>query len=352
MMTTSEWPGAQLRRLLAIGTLGVAFNAHAATITIVNADGPGEGLNDPTPVAPAGGNSGTTLGAQRLGVLQRAAQIWGTTLQSSVEIKVSAQFNPIIGCSAISGTVGFAGPTAGSVFPPANTPPGAMSDVIYPIALAEALVGANLNGGSAEINMTLNSDVDGDTCFGDTRFWYGTDTATPVPAQRIALLPVVLHEIAHGLGFLSLACTDSNTCTLGSFPSNKPDIWSFLMADLQTGKTWDEMSNVERAASMANDPQLVWMGTAVANGLPSAPPGPAALQGGRLRLHAPSPIVVGSSVSHYTQAADPLLMKPVLSPTLFAQLDLTPALMSDIGWTLVSGGGLPNTIYRNGFEQN
>ena len=40
--------------------------AGAATINIDNVDGPNEGFNDPTPVAPEGGNPGTTRGQQRL----------------------------------------------------------------------------------------------------------------------------------------------------------------------------------------------------------------------------------------------------------------------------------------------
>ena len=35
--------------------------AMAANFVIVNGDGAGEGLNDPTPVSPVGGNTGTTL---------------------------------------------------------------------------------------------------------------------------------------------------------------------------------------------------------------------------------------------------------------------------------------------------
>ena len=37
-----------------------------ATITINDVDGPGEGFNDPTAATPVGGNSGTTIGQQRL----------------------------------------------------------------------------------------------------------------------------------------------------------------------------------------------------------------------------------------------------------------------------------------------
>src|SRR5437868_6963149 len=62
----------------------VAASAHATTIAIVNGDGAGEGLNDPTVVAPVGGNPGTTLGAQRLNALQSAANIWAGLLKSSV----------------------------------------------------------------------------------------------------------------------------------------------------------------------------------------------------------------------------------------------------------------------------
>ena len=75
--------------LLFCATLG----AHAATITILNADGAGEGFNDPTPAAPVGGNPGTTVGQQRLNVFQRAGTIWGGLLPSNVNIVVRAQFN-------------------------------------------------------------------------------------------------------------------------------------------------------------------------------------------------------------------------------------------------------------------
>ena len=46
-----------MRRLLVLITLlmlAVAVSANATVITILNNDGPGEGFNDPTPVAPVG----------------------------------------------------------------------------------------------------------------------------------------------------------------------------------------------------------------------------------------------------------------------------------------------------------
>ena len=56
-----------------LAVVAMANNAVAATITIVNIDLPGEGFNDPTVVAPVGGNPGTTLGQQRLLAFQYAA---------------------------------------------------------------------------------------------------------------------------------------------------------------------------------------------------------------------------------------------------------------------------------------
>src|SRR5262249_37091183 len=58
--------GPRLVRGLAAGfVLAALASAPArATITIVNMDGPNEGFNDPTPAAPVGGNSGTTVGQQ------------------------------------------------------------------------------------------------------------------------------------------------------------------------------------------------------------------------------------------------------------------------------------------------
>lgn len=79
---------------------------------------------------------------------------------------------------------------------------------------------------------------------------------------------------------------------------------------------------------------------------------PVLLQGadnnGRPRLFAPNPVQPGSSFSHYDSVALPnLLMEPSINATLrsFYDLDITPALMADIGWQLNTGNanmGSPN----------
>ncbi|MFH0351495.1 MAG: hypothetical protein ACHBMF_06155, partial [Chromatiales bacterium] len=75
-----------------------ALPVSAATVVIVNLDAPGEGFNDPSapdPASTAGGNTGATLGAQRLIAFQRAANIWGGLIRSSVTIRVEAAMDPL-----------------------------------------------------------------------------------------------------------------------------------------------------------------------------------------------------------------------------------------------------------------
>jgi len=77
------------RLCAALAATLLAGPLHAATITIVNADGAGEGFNDPTPAAPVGGNPGTTVGAQRLYVFQYAASIWSRRPRSTYYLRAA-----------------------------------------------------------------------------------------------------------------------------------------------------------------------------------------------------------------------------------------------------------------------
>src|SRR5262245_56556243 len=98
-----------LQSIVAVAALTLAGGAQAATITIVNNNAPGVGFNDTTAATPAGGNNGTTKGEQALNVFTKAAQIWGATLQDSVEIKILASFEPLTPCDTTSGVLGSAG---------------------------------------------------------------------------------------------------------------------------------------------------------------------------------------------------------------------------------------------------
>src|SRR5262245_40234956 len=167
--------------------------ANAAVITILNNDGPGEGFNDPTPRAAVGGNPALTLGDQRLFIFNHAAGIWGGLLPSAVPIIVRAQFNPQT-CTPTSAVLGSAGPvTIHRDFTGAEFP-----GTWYHQALANKLSGMDLSPANPDINATFNLALDSGMCLGGLVWYYGIDGNEGV---NVELLPVVLHEIGHGLGF-------------------------------------------------------------------------------------------------------------------------------------------------------
>lgn len=194
-----------------IGAVGIGRVADAAaTITVVNLDGAGEGFNDPS--APdfnstAGGNTGATLGAQRLNAFQFAANIFGAAINSSVVIRVGANFDPLF-CTATLTILGQAGPvTAHRDFANALVP-----NTWYSAALANKLAGTDLAPANDDIGATFNSAI-GTTCAFPLPWYYGTD-ANP-PAGTIDFVTVVLHELGHGLGFLTFVSLSTGAKLVG-----------------------------------------------------------------------------------------------------------------------------------------
>lgn len=292
----------------------------SSTFTIVNADGADEGFNSTAARAPIGGNPGTTLGAQRLNVFNQAAGIWAAFLDSTQTIRVQSNFDPLSPCSSSGGVLGSAGPnTAHRDF--ANVP---FASTWYPAALANKISNSDLSANN-DIGATFNSSVDTGCLGAGTGFYYGFDNAAP--AGTINLLVVVLHELGHGLGFLTF--TDEAT---GAYFNSQPDVWARLMFDRDQNATWFQMNQAQRAASAINTNDLLWDGANVriASSFLSAARDAAT---GRVELFTPNPIQPGSSVSHWNTTASPnLLMEPAINTGLPLTGDLTRQLLRDIGW--------------------
>ncbi len=192
-------------------------------------------------------------------------------------------------------------------------------------ALANKIRNLDINGASAEIGATFNSSVDSGCLGAGTRFYYGLDNASA--ANRINLLVVVLHELGHGFGFLSL--TDENT---GAYFNGLPDAWARLMRDRTQNLTWFQMSQAQRQASAINVNNLLWDGPNLRIASSFLTAGREAATG-RVELFTPNPLQLGSSVSHWnTRALPNLLMEPAINSGLPLTLDLTRQLMRDIGW--------------------
>lgn len=292
----------------------------------------GVGFGDATAVAPVGGNPGITIGQQRANVFAQAALQWTNIAQPSVNITINASFSSLF-CDGAGVIFASGGSTASD----RNFVGAVDANTWYPQALKNHITSTT---SGAAITVTVNSNMGrvSPACWdansdGINDTWYYGYDHNPAAGQ-FDLLNIVQHEIAHGLGFITLVNLSTGAKFVGSdCPSGCDDIFMKFLRDNSLNKNWPVMTNLERAASAIDSGDLVWSGAAVqhvksvlSNGLTNGYP----------RLYAaPNPAVSGSSVSHwntnvtYTGGKNEL-MEP--SPQLPFDIAITVALMRDIGW--------------------
>jgi hypothetical protein len=235
------------RLLLVLSSLLLATTAFAGTgrVIIINTDPAGVGFNDPTPVEPVGGNTGTTRGQQRLNVFEAAAARWSAVLDIHVDVKVEASFAPIAGCTATEAILGQAGPrTWQRDF--ANAP---KTNTWYPVALANQLARTDLSPAN-DILVRFNADVDNNVCLGESNWYYGFDGNN---GNHSDLFVVTLHEIAHGLGV-------SGAASAPNFSQGRPAVFDTFTFDMSAGRSWNQMNDSERNLSLTNTGNVVWNG--------------------------------------------------------------------------------------------
>jgi hypothetical protein len=253
--------------LLAAGLVAGAGAASAADIRIVNQDvGTKKGLDDPTPVTPVGGNPGKTRGEQALIVFRFAADLWGAVLKSDVPIINNATFKDL-SCTATSGVLGSSGTT--SIYSFDNPPPaGALTGVWYHSALTDALAGEDAGQGKADIQSQFNGKMGSPGCLEGSSWYFGLDGKTP--ANQTNFLNVVLHEMAHGLGFSGFNNLATGKQLAGDDGVGRPDIYSTFVFDNTQNKKFYDLSENERIASALNDNNLVFTGAHVTAQAPLA----------------------------------------------------------------------------------
>ena len=222
-----------LRRLplLVAATLAALATPAAADprahVVLLNFDaGTGVGLDDSTPVAPIGGNTGTTLGAQRQIALSHAAGIWARNLRSFVPIEIAVTFAPRT-CNATGAVLASAGPAILlRDFGKWTTHPNHW----YPIALANKLGREDfipVQIGTIppyDIVAIFNINLGNPGCLTGIPFYYGLD-GNEGP-NRVDLVATALHEFGHGLGFVNTVNISPTVAILRSRIPTSVSCWA------------------------------------------------------------------------------------------------------------------------------
>jgi len=206
--------------------------------------------------------------------VQYALSLWAAEVQSPVPMEVEACWTPLGG-----GVLGAGGPAV-FVRDFASAP---QPVTWYPVALANALAGEDLNGsgpGAHELNLMINGAFPG--------WYYGLDGN--VPFSQHDLVTAVLHEICHGLGFISSMNVAGSAGTWGLGSPAYPVIFDHF---LQNGYGQALLSFANGSTALRN--QLLGQGNGVYFVGTSAN---AANGGGPVRLYSPSTWQPGSSISH------------------------------------------------------
>lgn len=273
-------------------------------------------------------NTGTS--AQMDTALNYTGRIWGKFLNSTIPIKVNIIYTNLGPATNLAITI----PNGRRDF--TNAP---MDSVWFATSLANSLALVELNTGESDMDIYVNSNVN----------WY-LDTLGNPAAGQYDFVTVILHEMGHGLAFLSLAKVETGLGSFGlvdagdilplvsSFPfpdlQGKPSSFAYYMEDLSGQSLIDTTIYPNNSTALATQ--------FTTNSVYFDGPISIAQNGGtRVRLYAPTTYSSGSSMQHLNEstfpASDPnSLMTPFINTQEVHHHpgDLTVAMMEDMGWNV------------------
>jgi hypothetical protein len=277
---------------------------------------------------------------------QAAVNIWQTQVHSTVPIDVVADWSNLTAMYGDDSILGAAGPTT-FVKDFSNAP---QQNVYYPVALANAIAGSDqlpanvcnsdpsfADASGAEITASFNS--------AQADWYYGVN-GTPGLGQ-VDLESVVLHELAHGLGFVgSYDVSDVNGTGPGYGGLSGDgqnltvfDTWVFDGAGRWVGNSYTSGTQQLGDALRSADGGIKWEGPAAETAA-----------GGPVSLYAPNPFEEGSSFSHLDESTYPAnsgnaLMSPAIhfGETEHVVGPILLGMFQDMGWP-TSGSPAATTI--------
>ena len=216
--------------------------------------------------------------------VQAAVDIWSENFASTVPVNVNVKW----GSSSSYGVLASA--SAKNNFSNFNGAPD--KTLYYASALANALAGRDLDPTSPEIEISITSNAP---------WYYGTDGNCP--ARSFDLVSVILHEMGHGLGFVSGNYYDAFS---GFGRVDQPTPFD-AYAQLPDGRRLADMPSPSLEAGKAMTSDLFWSGENAVK----------ANNGIKPKLYTPSTYEAGSSISHldeatFSQSVDNAVMTPNL----------------------------------------
>ena len=217
---------------------------------------------------------------------QYAVDIWAANFESNVPVDIEIHWEP----STINGVLGSARP--GDYFNAFDGAPD--QDLWYPSALANKLAKKDLAPSKVDIVLRFNSNA----------LWY-TNLDGKVPRLNYDLASTALHEIGHGLGFLSNAEYDRFFSTGYIIQPTPYDAY----VQLADGRRFTDFCARSVDLGRAMTSPLTWSGASAT----------AANSGIAPKLYSPRPYEEGSSVTHldedtFFSGSANAVMTPVLDP--------------------------------------
>lgn len=273
-------------------------------------------------------NTGTT--AQIDSALAYTGRIWGDFLNSTIPIKVKIVYTNLGSPTSLAITV----PNGRKDF---STAP--QDSVWYPSSLANSLENAELNVGENDMDIYVNSSTN----------WYFRTDGNP-GAGQYDFVTVMLHEMGHGLAFLSLAKDDGGVGSFGEVTASDilPLVASFPFPDLD-GMPSTFAIFMENGAGESLVDTVLFPNNSTTLGVEfvsnsvyfNAPLSFAENGNAPVRLYAPTSYASGSSMQHLNEATFPAAnSNSLMTPFINAQEvhhhpgNLTIAMMEDMGWNV------------------
>jgi hypothetical protein len=300
--------------------------------------------NDPTPFTPEGGNDATTLGQARRNAFEHALNLLGEEIRSPIPIPIQMCWADLgDGSDGDSVTLGSAGPTRILT----NSPGVDVANTWYTAGAALSKAGTDYCRlfpstacGTPMLNARFNAQYDDS----NSSFYYGLEPSSLIN-RRTDFIALVMHEMAHGLGFLGLIDLDNGALLAGNDGVGRMDIYTLNVIEKQ-GAFLDrdftalaDMSDAERANAVISG-DLRWIGPRTvyrdenANLDPDSQFDANAFPLNTPQLYSPSEVEGGSSFSHFDNQDRWGIMTPTagFGPGQ-RTLGLAKYLLADVGWS-------------------